>query len=195
MQGNARKQTGKGNTPIHDEPEECSAALAVERRPPGVEGETVVAQVKVQGLVEALDVQSEMYSCYLDRETGEICTVSEDAFRIAEDEEASRGTLPDWQWEEVELARRIAVGDRYLALPTSWDVHEWEIMRQFSDAIAEDRVRGEFLAAIHGRGAFRQFKDLLSRHGMWEAWDAFRCQALREQVIAWCRQHGVAYEA
>jgi hypothetical protein len=84
-----------------------------------VEGDSVVAQVKVQGLVEALDVQSEMYSCYLDRETGEIYTVSEDAFRIAEDEEASRDTLPDWQWEEVELARRTAVSDRYLALPTS----------------------------------------------------------------------------
>jgi hypothetical protein len=74
-------------------------------------------------------------------------------------------------------------------------VHEWEIMRQFSDAIADDRVRGEFQAVIHGRGAFRQFKDRLSRHGMWEAWDGFRWQALREQMIAWCRQHGVAYEA
>ena len=57
--------------------------------------------VKLQDLIDGLEFQPTNASSYLDRETGEIYTISEDAFRIAEDDTASFGTVPEWQEEEV----------------------------------------------------------------------------------------------
>jgi len=49
------------------------------------------------------------------------------------------------------------------------------------------------LAAISGRGAFRRFKDVIHRHGVQEAWYAFRTTALEEDAAMWLEAHGIVY--
>ena len=155
--------------------------------------ENFVARVNLHDLIDALEAQSDTISTYLDRSTGEIYAISEEAFRIADEDTGACDAIPEWQREEVEWARSIAASDRYVALPTSWDVHEWSIMQQFCYSVADDSLRGEFLMAIHGPGSFRRFKKRLTNHGLWESWHRFRRLALRERVIEWCQQHGVSY--
>lgn len=151
----------------------------------------IPAAVKLQDLIDTVDGQPETFSSYLDRDSGIIYSVPEESFRIAEEDADCREEIPEWQLEEIGWARRIASSDRYLALPTSWDLHEWEIMQQFCNSIADESVCGEFLAVIHGRGAFRRFKDQLTHHGLWDIWHEFRRQALRQQLVSWCEEHGV----
>ena len=97
--------------------------------------------------------------------------------------------------QEIELTRRILDGERYVALPTSHDVHEWRIMEAFCYSLGHEDIRAAFLAAIRGRGAFRHFKDLLLRHGLRESWYAFRGEALRKIAIEWCEEHEIAFQA
>jgi hypothetical protein len=149
--------------------------------------------VSLQELVDALDFRPAEFSSYLDRVTGAIYTVSDEAFRIAEGDGTSWGPVPEWQEEEVELARCIAASDRYLALPGSWDIHEWNIMSQFCYSIADDDIRAECLTAISGRGAFRRFKDRLAQYGLQDGWDKFRRQALRALAIEWCEANAVPF--
>src|SRR5580698_2121707 len=99
--------------------------------------------VSIDELIDALEEESESQFGFLDRETGEIHVVSEDALSLSEPEsesEADSIPLPDWQKEEVELARRIQSSDRYLALPGRWEVNEWNIMSEFCDQIERDDV-------------------------------------------------------
>ena len=103
--------------------------------------------------------------------------------------------LHDCEEEEVELAQRVLDSDRYVALPTSWDVHEWRIMEAFCYSLDDEDIRGECLGAIRGRGAFRYFKDLLLRHGLRDSWYAFRGEALRKIAIEWCEEHEIAFRA
>jgi hypothetical protein len=84
--------------------------------------------------------------------------------------------------------------DRVLKLPTKFDVHDWAIMEQFSRSVENARIRGELLDAIHGAGAFRNFKATLRRHRIEEAWYAFRTEALREIAIAWCDEHHITWQ-
>jgi hypothetical protein len=151
--------------------------------------------VSLRDLIDAVEAQSDTVSSYLDLSTGEIYAISEEAFRIADEDTAAGDMIPDWQQEEVEWARIISASDRYIALPTSWDVHEWDIMHQFCYSLPDQRWRAEFLSAIQGRGAFRHFKNQLTHHDLWESWHPFRRQALSALVIEWCQEHSVSFVA
>ncbi len=147
----------------------------------------------MQDLVDALDLQGDRAASYLDLDTGEVHVIAHEAFAIAEE---GAGAHPlDCEEEEVALAQRILASDRYVELPTSWDVHEWRIMEAFSSSLADEDLRADCLRAIRGRGAFRAFRNELSRHGLWDAWHAFRDAALRKIAIAWCEEHGIAFQA
>jgi hypothetical protein len=153
----------------------------------------MVTAVSLHDLVDALESQSDSMSCFLDRETGEVYRISEEALLFAEDEPDTVDKLPDWQEEEVALAKAVCASDRYLALPTSWDVHQWRIMREFCWSLSDKRLRVEFLMAIDGRGSFRRFKAELTRHGLWDSWREYQRQALSHLVIEWCQQHAVPF--
>lgn len=58
---------------------------------------------------------------------------------------------------------------------------------------AAEGVREDLLRAIHGKGAFRYFKDTLQRHRIESDWFAFRSEALRQIALDWCEEHGVAW--
>jgi hypothetical protein len=79
-------------------------------------------------------------------------------------------------------------------LPSKFDVHEWDIMRRFSESIDDDEIRNELLRAIHGSGAFRYFKDSVCRRDLRDRWFKFRDEALEQIAIEWCKENGIEYE-
>jgi len=157
---------------------------------------TVRAQLGT--LVEALQMQNAESAAYFDIETGEVHCFENDVLDKAEAEaEATTDReLPEWQLSEIASARRILAGEgaRYLALPSSRDVHEWYIMEAFCLSIDTSSVRDDLLAAIHARGAFRNFQGRLVRHRLRDSWFDFRDAALRKIAIAWCAENQVAYD-
>lgn len=138
-------------------------------------------------------MQFESAASFLDCETGQVETVTHELLS-----EAERGTepslLPDWQKPEWETAKQIVSGDRFVSLPSQFDIHEWSIMEDFTASVKSDRVRGELLDAIHGAGAFRNFKNVVRRHRIEKDWFAFRLEALKEIAIEWCEAHEIAWQ-
>jgi hypothetical protein len=109
------------------------------------------------------------------------------------DDDDEEPDLPDWQDREWEIAKRIVSTDRFVRLPTKFEVHEWEIMRDFADSVESDRLSEELLNAIHGSHAFRRFKDTLRRHRIEAAWFRFRTEALKQIAIDWCEEHHIRW--
>jgi hypothetical protein len=66
-------------------------------------------------------------------------------------------------------------------------------MSDFSNAVDSPKIRAELLDAIHGAGAFRNFKATVQRRGMEDEWYKFRAEALRQIAIAWCEEHDIAW--
>ena len=152
------------------------------------------ATVLLKDIVDALEMQSDEFLSFVDLDTGQVETVSRELLGEAEEsDDDDEPDLPDWQMPEWELAKRIASSDRFVRLPTKFDVHEWEIMREFSDSVDSDRIREELQNAIRGVGAFRYFKDTLRRRRMEPAWFAFRTEALAEIARDWCEEHHVEW--
>ncbi|WP_100407563.1 UPF0158 family protein [Bacillus solitudinis] len=112
---------------------------------------------------------------------------------MAEDGEEF-GHLPDWQQEEVELANDIVENDdKYALLPTSFDVHEYNMIEKFCYRLSDQKEQDILLQAISGKGAFRRFKDRINQLGIAEQWYDFRDQCYKEIAKAFCQSKNIDY--
>jgi hypothetical protein len=155
----------------------------------------MAVEVELAAIIEALELADDSISSYLDVDTGQVYSITEEEFELAEAPQKDIEDVPDWQREAVELARNIRQyeGKRYLALPDKFDVHEWAIMDAFSESLRDAQLRDELHGAIRGAGAFRSFKSLLTEYNLWDAWNRFREAELRQIAIQWCEEHGIIF--
>ena len=155
----------------------------------------MAAKVKLDAIVEELEMNLNDASSYVDRETGEVLTVTHDVLHEAEEDPEPPDGMPEWQIEMFQTARRIVEDpDRYPDLPDKFEVHEFSIMEDFCSSVQSDRVRDELFNAIRGKGAFRYFKDVLGRRRLWDQWSQFKIDALREIAKDWCEENKIEYE-
>jgi hypothetical protein len=155
----------------------------------------MATEVKLDAIIEALEMADDSISSYLDVETGEVHFITEEEFDLAEGPQTVIEDLPDWQREAIKLARSVQEqeGKRFLALPDKFDVHEWAIMDRFSETLKDAPLRNDFHGAIRGAGAFRLFKRLLTEYNLWDAWNRFKQVELRQMAIEWCEENGIAF--
>ncbi len=153
------------------------------------------AKANLKQIAEEIGIQTDEHTAYFDRESGEVLMVSDDDIRAAE-EDHSLEELPEWQQEMIEMARRIAddTKDRYLALPSKWDFHEYKVMERFCWSLENEERSDDLLSAIRGRGAFRMFKDRIHRLGIQDDWYRFRDEALKELAADWAEANDLELE-
>ena len=147
----------------------------------------MATKVSLSQVVEALEVASDEMSWFVHKQTGQVVMVSHEVMRLAEDD--AEVDLPDWQEEELRVARDVLESTDWLGLPSKFDVHEWEIMNRFAQSVAVPAQREEVLDAIHGSGAFRQFKSTIRRLRLEDAWFSFRDSAFEEMAKSWLEDH------
>ena len=83
---------------------------------------------------------------------------------------------------------------RFLPFPTKYDIHEYQIMADFIDALPPGAARQELAGAIRGKGAFRRFKNGVRYHRLEQRWYDYLAQAQREIAIRWCQENHLEYE-
>lgn len=136
--------------------------------------------VKLQDLIEEMDMQSEESKAYLDTETMNIVSVLYGDIYGADDIND-----PD-EFDEL-------CGERFIPLPNRYNINEYQIMEDFIETLPEN-VQGVFYAAINGRGAFRRFKDVIINKDVEDQWYKFKEQAFKQIAVEWCRDNDIEYE-
>ena len=152
----------------------------------------MVNVISLREVVEAMEALSDDWVSYLDPDSGEIITVTEEERRLAEDE--SLDDVPEWQREVLPKIRAVLESGRFLELPDRFDINEWSIMEGFARGQDNDRIRQELQDAIHGAGAFRMFRSLIRRLGIEQNWYQFREERLAEIAREWLEAHKVPYK-
>lgn len=99
---------------------------------------------------------------------------------------------PPWLEEYRAALESIVETDDWAEMPRKYDIHEWEIMREFADG-QRGALREDLLSAIRGRGAFRIFKDTLHRRGMLDTWFDFKHEALTRIAARALEEEGIPY--
>jgi len=132
-------------------------------------------------------------AAYLDRRTGEIITISDEEFRAAEEGDPLED-YPEWQRDNIRIAGEfLANEDDYFALPTKYDLNEYQIMEEFVLSLKDRRASELLYTSIKGKGAFRRFKDTLHRLQLADEWYVYRDAALRQVAIDWCESNQVQF--
>ncbi len=151
--------------------------------------------VSVQDIADELGFGSDEVSSYLNRKTGQIFSWNDNLGTLPEEEEEGEdlSSYPEWQREVIVLYREVCNSDDWLPLPCAFEVHEWDIMSRFCETVESDSKRESLRHAIHGRGAFRRFKDEAARLGLIETWYDYRNDALRAVAIEWLQENAIPY--
>ncbi len=152
----------------------------------------MAAIVSLRDVIEEMDLSSDEATTYINRKTGEIITLTDEICALAEDpDEAAEAA--EWQKEFLPKASEVAASEDFIPLPGKFEIHEWSIMERFTRSLTDAALSDELEAAVHGRGAFRRFKDIVHRLGIADEWYRFRDGALEEIAIEFLEAHGIEF--
>ncbi|SEN37202.1 Uncharacterised protein family (UPF0158) [Mesobacillus persicus] len=144
-------------------------------------------------IIDGMETAMDGWSHFLSLKTGEVIFIQEGELNKAEEVE-SYEDLEKWEQEDLEIAFDVVENfEDYLELPSSYDINEYEFMRDFCFLVEDERAKNDLLNAIQGRGAFRRFKDRVAWLGMLDEWYQYRNGRYREIAIEWCEENGVEY--
>jgi Uncharacterised protein family (UPF0158)/Nucleotidyltransferase domain len=122
-------------------------------------------------LAEALEDHSSEHSWWLDRSTGEIVLWSDWNEEQGEEDPEARGLIP---------IDAILSGEGYADI------------QDFVARVRDPRARDLLERAIHGRGAFRRFKDTLFEFPeLRQAWFAFHDARMTRRALDWLVDEGL----
>ena len=129
---------------------------------------------------------------YLDIETGETLVIPEELMSALEEGESCEG-LPPWELELVPMAKEIFEGsERYEEIPTRPSHEGYNLMVQFAQGVADERIERELSVALDGRGAFRRFKNVLRDYPEVEKeWFKLKAERDKEEVKEWLESIGI----
>jgi Uncharacterised protein family (UPF0158) len=149
--------------------------------------------VSLRDVVEEMDLMTDEATAYINRKTGELITLTHEELALAEDPEEAEDA-PQWQKDLLPKAQEVLGSEDFIPLPSKFEIHEWSIMERFAQSLTDAAASDELDASIHGRGAFRRFKDAVHRLGFADEWYRFRDAALEEIAIEFLEAHGIAYQ-
>lgn len=134
-------------------------------------------KVKLSEIINAIEMMNEYSECFLDMETGEIEWIDD---------------MTMTQKEKDEICDRLDEHGFY-RLPTSYDIHEYDIMESFVDTLSGPAYE-KLVRAIQGRGTFRRFKDTAFDLGIDQQWYAYQADAYKRIAARWCEENDIEYE-
>ena len=110
-------------------------------------------KINISTIIEAIEMADDNFTFFLDLETGKSVLLAD---------ELSTGMDNEGLENEIEDNP-----ERFFRLPTKFEIHEYNIMEEFIQTLkGEDADKLE--QVIQGRGAFRRFKDMVNRRGIFK---------------------------
>lgn len=154
--------------------------------------------VKLQDVIDEMEIQFDENRKYLNTETGEIIEVSTEELGIAEEtgEDDDFSEYPDWQRDAILQALDIVISwgnGKYIELPTKYDIHEYSMMEDFCESVSDEGIGNALYSAIQRRGAFRRFKDAIYKYNVEDSWYKFREEAFKQIAIEWCEGNNISF--
>lgn len=136
-----------------------------------------VKRISLKTLCDTIEILSETSTAYWDRLREEIVYLDSELYTSEQNEALA---------EEIETQPSC-----FLRLPEKRDFKEYDLMREFIDSLSDSEVKRDLAGAIHGKGAFRRFKDTLRHYGVEQQWYDYRDAAVKDFAVSWCVENDV----
>jgi len=144
-----------------------------------------VLKVDLEDISIVMDTDRWENEAYLDTKTGEIIHIPTelDEDNIYDDKYIS--DLPEWENEMVEDVKAVYEDEeeRYIIIPERVSSDAYDMMVKFTKRLDNLIVSEKLFDALDGRGAFRRFKNVLSRYPkINEQWYKFKMELEKQEV-------------
>ena len=143
-------------------------------------GKEMPKPVYLEDIAEAFDSCWNDWSQFLNTRTGEIVSVPDDPGLSGFDEDEEL-------WEEIEAE------DYFVRLPNQRELHELQIMRDFTATCVHGKTESRLWRALNGRHPYRYFKDAIDETGVAQKYYDFRLQEYTRVAEEWCRKHKIRF--
>jgi len=158
-------------------------------------GAKMSPRVKLSDIIKSIGFQTANTSCYLDKERGELFLIAKEQLHAAE-EDVELEDYPDWEKEQIKLARKILAdkkGKRYILIPDKFVSYKYSTMENFCFIIDDEKISRALLRAILGAGVFNRFNNCIHRYGVADDWYKYRYNSMKRIVIDWCKANNIEY--
>lgn len=130
-------------------------------------------KVKLSDVVEGLESTNDEAQSFYDTQTGDV-----------------RYYNPDFDEEETgELLD--SEPDRFIGLPNRFDIDDYRIMQEFIAQVQDERQQERLARAIHGRGAFRMFREVADELDLTQKWYDFKDAAYLQLARDWAAENQI----
>lgn len=130
---------------------------------------------------------------YLDKESGEVVGLLSRCIEVVEGDKEIDDLL-EWEKKEVKIAEEILYTNpgRYKRIPEKPSYEEYNLMVKFAESVEDKELKEKLAIALDGKGAFRQFKNVLSSYPEYmEKWFEFKQRRMNQEVIGWLQDIGI----
>ncbi len=148
--------------------------------------------VKLKDVVGEMDILVDGAKAFINKETGELITLLEEEINIVESGEDIT-ELFECSDEAIAMAKKVLESDDYLPLPDKFEIHEYQIMKEFCYTIQNDVVQDELLYQLHGSGAFGRFKNAIHKYNIADKWYKYRTETLESIAEAWLKEKQIEF--
>lgn len=135
-------------------------------------------EVKLSELVEALDRVNVDEQFYVNFENGKIICVN------------NMGAYYIHNLEFVDFDEPF---DKFISLPTQYEINEYKIMKNFIHNIENEQIRNQLFITIQGSGAFRRFKDSCINYNIIDKWYDYKKQEYFDIAKEWCIHNNIEF--
>lgn len=161
-------------------------------------------KVNLEDLKDAFNSGLDEMRHYLDLETGEVVLVTGDTRQQLEalletteaetveaiNEAIQHEDIAEWEKDSLYSAALVEFGynSRFIEIPKADSRQGYEDMEAFIETVSNRHLQELLEVAIHGKGAFRRFKDVLSLASYAqerERWFQFHDERLHQRMLDW----------
>src|SRR3972149_1521309 len=96
----------------------------------------MTVRVLLREIIDGMQLQSDEMSAYLNIKTGQVVPVSAEDLMAAEFGETDAAEA-DWEVAAAEIARAVAAGKDYIALPDRFEIDEYRVMERFGNELTD----------------------------------------------------------
>jgi hypothetical protein len=133
--------------------------------------------ITILELVDALEMQSNEITYYFNKKENDLVFVMDDAY--CDDEMNSK------LFQDIENNF-----ENYIALPTSYEINEYQIMEAFVDEQKKD-IQNILNKILNGKRPFGRFKDKIFELDIREEWFEFKKVQLEKIALDWCEVNNI----
>jgi plasmid maintenance system antidote protein VapI len=136
--------------------------------------------IKLDELIQALQMQSDSFTSFLHVKTGIIETILRNGC--------------DTDEEEAEILAQIEDNpEEWLDLPDRFEIDEYQMMVEFAANQSNANHQEQLQAAIHGRSVFQRFRRTTNQLNLTQDWYKFRDQCYLDFAKQWCRDNELTW--